>query len=180
MCKHWVRGICKKNEACDNAHVYNMARMQRCTFLRDTGSCNAGADCIFLHIMPVAAKRSCPAYDRGFCRRGPACQLEHVRRELCPRYLAGFCPGGRECTAAHPRFLPNFGILGEGGDADEPHDARAAGPGGAAVCGRCRRVGHLSHLCPGMNAGADGDDADGGGDGDGMGQIDPAALAQWG
>ena len=48
--------------------------------------------------------RGCPLYDAGFCPRGPACALSHVRRVICSNYVAGFCPEGPACRHAHPRL----------------------------------------------------------------------------
>ena len=48
--------------------------------------------------------RGCPLYDAGFCPRGPACGLVHVRRVICSNYVAGFCPEGPACRHAHPRL----------------------------------------------------------------------------
>jgi len=152
VCKHWIRAMCKKNELCEYVHIYDMSRMPKCQFFSTYGTCIAGEDCNFLHLAPQVVIRDCPAYDRGFCRRGPNCRLRHVRRLLCPKYLAGFCPDGPKCTLAHPKFNPYFGLLGEGGDDDEPDPtARAGGPTqptAAAVCGRCKGVGHFTHQCP--------------------------------
>ena len=48
--------------------------------------------------------QGCPLYDAGFCPRGPACALSHVRRVICSNYVAGFCPEGPACRHAHPRL----------------------------------------------------------------------------
>ena len=106
VCKHWLRGLCKKGDACEFLHEYNLRRMPECNFFRQHRFCTNGDDCLYLHIDPDARPEACPHYDRGFCPLGPRCAKRHVRRVLCPLYLAGFCPdGARVCRrGAHARW----------------------------------------------------------------------------
>lgn len=48
-------------------------------------------------------KRSeeCPYYERGFCRRGLACNFDHIRKKTCENYIYGFCPDGPNCDKVH-------------------------------------------------------------------------------
>ena len=105
VCKHWLRGLCKKGESCEFLHEYNLRKMPECNFFVRNGYCSNGDECLYLHIDPRSKLPPCPHYERGFCELGPRCSKRHVRRKLCPYYLAGFCPDGRTCKeGAHPRW----------------------------------------------------------------------------
>lgn len=106
VCKHWLRGLCKKGETCEFLHEYNLRRMPECSYYARTLTCSNGDDCLYLHIDPESKRPPCPHYDRGFCPLGPHCALKHNKKDkLCPFYLAGFCPEGKACkNGAHPRF----------------------------------------------------------------------------
>lgn len=106
VCKHWLRGLCKKGEACEFLHEYNLRRMPECNHYSRHLTCSNGDDCLYLHIDPESKRPPCPHYDRGFCPLGPRCAKKHVRKDrICRFYLAGFCPNGKACTeGAHPRW----------------------------------------------------------------------------
>ncbi|KAL2754941.1 hypothetical protein ACRALDRAFT_1043651, partial [Sodiomyces alcalophilus JCM 7366] len=105
VCKHWLRGLCKKGEHCEFLHEYNLRKMPECNFFTRNGYCSNGEECLYLHIDPQSKLPPCPHYDQGFCPLGPRCAKKHVRRTLCLFYLAGFCPDGPACKAgAHPRW----------------------------------------------------------------------------
>ncbi|KAK3394602.1 hypothetical protein B0H63DRAFT_506282 [Podospora didyma] len=105
VCKHWLRGLCKKGESCEFLHEYNLRKMPECNFFVRNGYCSNGDECLYLHIDPQSKLPPCPHYDRGFCPLGPRCDKKHVRRQICVYYLAGFCPGGKTCPeGAHPRW----------------------------------------------------------------------------
>ncbi|KAI9899164.1 hypothetical protein N3K66_005625 [Trichothecium roseum] len=104
VCKHWLRGLCKKGEHCEFLHEYNLRKMPECNFFMRNGYCSNGEECLYLHIDPLSRLPPCPHYDMGFCPLGPACSKKHVRRQLCVYYLAGFCPDGPECKQAHPKW----------------------------------------------------------------------------
>jgi cleavage and polyadenylation specificity factor subunit 4 len=106
VCKHWLRGLCKKGEMCEFLHEYNLRRMPECSYYARTQTCSNGDDCLYLHIDPEAKRPPCPHYDRGFCPLGPHCALKHNKKaNICLFYLAGFCPEGPACKhGAHPRF----------------------------------------------------------------------------
>ena len=101
ICKHYQRGLCKKGDACEFAHTFNLRDERECKEFSKYGVCPQGEECTYLHIPPTSPLRgaACPHYTRGFCPLGPYCGLRHIKHEkLCPFYLAGFCPNGR----AHP------------------------------------------------------------------------------
>ncbi|KAK5172332.1 RNA-binding component of cleavage and polyadenylation factor [Saxophila tyrrhenica] len=101
ICKHYQRGLCKKGDACEFAHTFNLRDERECKEFSKYGLCPQGDDCTYLHIPPTSPLRrpACPQYARGFCPLGPYCALRHIKHaKMCPFYLAGFCPNGR----SHP------------------------------------------------------------------------------
>ncbi|KFP85185.1 Cleavage and polyadenylation specificity factor subunit 4, partial [Apaloderma vittatum] len=95
MCKHWLRGLCKKGDGCNFLHDCNTTKMPECSFSSKFGECK---DCPFLHVdATVSSCQRCPWYDRGFCRHGALCRYKHTRRVMCANYLVGFCPEGPKC-----------------------------------------------------------------------------------
>jgi len=103
VCKHWLRGLCKKCDECDFLHEYDLSRMPECFFFSKYGVCN-NTECPFRHTDPESKIRDCPWYDRGFCRHGPNCKQRHIRRTICPNYLCGLCLDGEDCKFSHPLF----------------------------------------------------------------------------
>ncbi|KAF9532021.1 hypothetical protein CPB83DRAFT_848202 [Crepidotus variabilis] len=95
VCKHWLRGLCKKGEACEFLHEYNLRRMPECWWYAKYGYCSAGDECLYAH--PKERKAECPDYTRGFCKLGPSCPRKHIRKVACQSYLTGFCPLGPDC-----------------------------------------------------------------------------------
>uniref|UniRef100_A0A8C3T3R4 Cleavage and polyadenylation specificity factor subunit 4 n=1 Tax=Chelydra serpentina TaxID=8475 RepID=A0A8C3T3R4_CHESE len=96
VCKHWLRGLCKRGDECEFLHEYDMTKMPECYFYSKFGECS-NRECPFLHIDPASRVKDCPWYDRGFCKQGPLCKYKHTRRVMCVNYLAGFCPEGLKC-----------------------------------------------------------------------------------
>merc|ERR1719420_1455569 len=139
VCKHWLRGLCKKGDSCEFLHEYDMTKMPECYFYSRFNACH-NKECPFLHIDPESKIRDCPWYDRGFCRHGPSCRHRHVRRTLCLNYLAGFCPKGPEkCPDTHPKFeLPPIG---------GPDDPRGTGKKIVITCHYCGEPGHKVSHC---------------------------------
>lgn len=105
VCKHWLRGLCKKGDACDYLHEYDQRRMPECRFYATFGFCNSAEECLYVHIDPEVKRKECELYRRGFCPKGPRCEKRHVRRIACPYYLAGFCPKGPECNLGHIKAM---------------------------------------------------------------------------
>jgi len=103
VCKHWLRGLCKKGDDCEFLHKYDMEKMPECYFYIKYGQCS-NKECPFLHLNPADKIKDCPWYDRGFCKHGPHCKNRHVRRVMCVNYLCGFCPTGKKCKFSHPKF----------------------------------------------------------------------------
>lgn len=121
VCKHWLRGLCKKDSQCEYLHEYNLRKMPECYFFTRHGFCSSGDECMYLHITPRQRRPECRSYTAGFCRAGksrsidptsvpfrsnnqslislagPDCPNKHIKRVACPLYLVGFCPDGPEC-----------------------------------------------------------------------------------
>lgn len=68
VCKHWLRGLCKKGDACEFLHEYNLRRMPECWWFAKYNYCSAGDECLYAH--PKERKVECPDYKRGFCKLG--------------------------------------------------------------------------------------------------------------
>lgn len=133
VCKHWLRGLCKKGDDCEFLHEFDMTKMPECFFFSKYGQCN-NKECPFLHIDPEQKVKVCPWYDRGFCRHGPNCKNRHVRRLICQNYLCGFCLDGSKCKFMHPSYdLPVM-------------DDKTKKP--IFTCHNCGETGHKSYQCP--------------------------------
>ncbi|OQS53906.1 CPSF4 [Ecytonucleospora hepatopenaei] len=103
VCKHWLRGMCKKNEKCDYLHEYIIKKLPECFFFNVYGVCNNN-ECMFLHVRPDSAAKICVWYNKGFCKSGPNCKNKHITKSLCWDYFNGFCPKGPDCKLGHPNF----------------------------------------------------------------------------
>ncbi|GIQ85353.1 hypothetical protein KIPB_007003 [Kipferlia bialata] len=101
VCKHYVRGLCKRGDKCQFLHIYDLAKMTSCRFYR-YGSCN-NPECEFRHVDPDADTEACPYYSNAYCRT-EHCLRKHVYKPICPQYLAGFCPDGPSCLMGHPKW----------------------------------------------------------------------------
>lgn len=104
VCKHWLRGLCKKNDHCEFLHEYNLRKMPECLFYLKKGFCTQTPECLYLHVDAQLKIPVCMNYEKGFCRDGPQCARKHIRKIMCPLYLTGFCPKGNECKYLHPKF----------------------------------------------------------------------------
>lgn len=181
VCKHWLRGLCKKGDACEFLHEYNLRRMPECWWYAKYGYCSAGDECLYAH--PKERKIECPDYNRGFCKLGPTCPRKHVRRVACPQYLAGFCPAGPDCPRGHPKPNPpppkayappsppsprELGPAPPGYGRYADYDRGQGGPGGPplpsfyggagprrnlddVLCFKCGEKGHYANHCNNKN-----------------------------
>lgn len=133
VCKHWLRGLCKKGDDCEFLHLYDMEKMPECHFYTNFGECN-NEDCKFLHIDPDSKKKDCLWFARGFCKHGPTCRSRHAKKVMCPQYLCGLCLAGPKCKLTHPPW-------------DMAPDAVPAAAS-AIICRRCHTPGHKAPQCP--------------------------------
>lgn len=108
VCKHWLRGLCKKNDQCEYLHEYNLRKMPECVFFAKNGYCTQAPECQYLHVDPQARIPPCGDFAAGFCPSGSSCSKRHIARaphSICRRYLSGFCPlGARACPHVHVRL----------------------------------------------------------------------------
>lgn len=92
MCKHWLRGLCKKSDAtCDYLHEYDMRKMPECRMFATFGFCNSGEDCLYRHKLPAEKRRECEEYRRGFCPKGESPRA----RDSTARLRWRVCNAGR-------------------------------------------------------------------------------------
>ncbi|KAJ6610074.1 hypothetical protein B0H10DRAFT_1812300 [Mycena sp. CBHHK59/15] len=178
VCKHWLRGLCKKGDACEFLHEYNLRRMPECWWFAKYGYCSAGDECLYAH--PKERRVECPDYKRGFCKLGPICPRKHVRRVACQLYLTGFCPLGPDCPRGHPKPglpppeayeagstpslegppPPGYARYGEFDRAFQGGNTPFGGPNGPirrnldeVLCSRCcGEKGHYANHCRNRNA----------------------------
>lgn len=85
VCKHWLRGLCKKGDQCDYLHEYDLRRIPECRFYATFGFCNSGDDCLYLHVDKAVKRRECENYRRGFCPKGKS---SHIRILGFPTFRA--------------------------------------------------------------------------------------------
>ncbi|KAG6495245.1 hypothetical protein ZIOFF_043039 [Zingiber officinale] len=76
VCRHWLRGLCMKGEACGFLHQYDKERMPVCRFFRLYGECRE-QDCVYKHTNEDI--KECNMYKLGFCPNGPDCRYRHLK-----------------------------------------------------------------------------------------------------
>jgi cleavage and polyadenylation specificity factor subunit 4 len=76
VCRHWLRDLCMKGNACEFLHQYDLSKMPLC---RHGDKCRV-KDCPFRHISE-SERLECVFYSQGFCIHGPFCRYKHVRRD---------------------------------------------------------------------------------------------------
>ncbi|KAG2290993.1 hypothetical protein Bca52824_037662 [Brassica carinata] len=76
VCRHWLRGLCMKGDACGFLHQYDKARMPICRFFRVHGECRE-QDCVYKHTNEDI--KECNMYKLGFCPNGPDCRYRHAK-----------------------------------------------------------------------------------------------------
>ncbi|KTW27861.1 cleavage polyadenylation factor RNA-binding subunit YTH1 [Pneumocystis jirovecii RU7] len=164
VCKHWLRGLCKKGDQCEFLHEYNLKKMPECRFFAKHGFCSNGEECLYLHIDPDSKVGSCPWYIMGFCPLGPKCSQKHIRKTLCKLYLTGFCPKGPECSNTHPKYaFPPQPLNSKGSSdsvtkedtEDRPYQNENSKERGERTyrdlsqveCFKCGQMGHYANHC---------------------------------
>ncbi|KAG0471420.1 hypothetical protein HPP92_015966 [Vanilla planifolia] len=76
VCRHWLRSLCMKGDACGFLHQYDKARMPVCRFFRLFGECRE-QDCVYKHTNEDI--KECNMYKFGFCPNGPDCRYRHAK-----------------------------------------------------------------------------------------------------
>ncbi len=88
-CRYYLQGRCMSGDRCEFMHTVIQRYLPKCKFFsRDT--C-VDPDCMYLHEVDEVARQACPAFERGYCRRGTACRMRHVKTSLCPYGIRGAC-----------------------------------------------------------------------------------------
>ncbi|CAA3013981.1 30-kDa cleavage and polyadenylation specificity factor 30 [Olea europaea subsp. europaea] len=76
VCRHWLRSLCMKGDACGFLHQYDKSRMPICRFFRLYGECRE-QDCVYKHTNEDI--KECNMYKLGFCPNGPDCRYRHAK-----------------------------------------------------------------------------------------------------
>ncbi|CAI0545510.1 unnamed protein product [Linum tenue] len=76
VCRHWLRSLCMKGDACGFLHQYDKARMPICRFFRLYGECRE-QDCVYKHTNEDI--KECNMYKLGFCPNGSDCRYRHAK-----------------------------------------------------------------------------------------------------
>ncbi|KAH7292579.1 hypothetical protein KP509_29G075600 [Ceratopteris richardii] len=76
VCRHWLRSLCMKGDACGFLHQLDRSRMPICRFFSKYGECHE-PDCIYKHTFEDV--KECNMYKMGFCPNGPDCRYKHVK-----------------------------------------------------------------------------------------------------
>lgn len=61
VCRHWLRSLCMKGDACGFLHQYDKSRMPVCRFFRMFGECRE-QDCVYKHTNEDI--KECNMYER--------------------------------------------------------------------------------------------------------------------
>ncbi|KAJ6377477.1 hypothetical protein OIU76_026448 [Salix suchowensis] len=76
VCRHWLRSLCMKGDACVFLHQYDKSRMPVCGFFRLYGECRE-QDCVYKHTNEDIKAGN--MYKLGFCPNGPGCRYRHAK-----------------------------------------------------------------------------------------------------
>lgn len=78
VCKHWLRGLCKKGDQCSFLHQYDVTRMPECYFYSKFGNAPS-----WLQALP-------PEIGSGDCERGGSFEGGHSKEVV---HASGGRPG---------------------------------------------------------------------------------------
>lgn len=76
VCRHWLRNLCMKGNACGFLHQFDKSRMPTCRFYAKYGECKE-PDCPYKHSLEDI--KDCNMYKLGFCIHGKLCRFRHVK-----------------------------------------------------------------------------------------------------
>ena len=76
VCRHWLRNLCMKGNACGFLHQFDKSRMPTCRFFAKYGECKE-PDCPYKH--SLEDMKDCNMYKLGFCIHGSLCRFRHVK-----------------------------------------------------------------------------------------------------
>jgi cleavage and polyadenylation specificity factor subunit 4 len=106
VCKHWLRGLCKKGDACEFLHEYNLRRMPECWWFAKYGYCSAGDECLYAH--PKERKVECPDYNRGFCKLGESSSVVMCHLPLLTKRCRSYVPTETHSQSRMPVIPDRF------------------------------------------------------------------------
>ncbi|EPY90046.1 cleavage and polyadenylation specificity factor subunit 4 isoform 3 [Camelus ferus] len=119
VCKHWLRGLCKKGDQCEFLHEYDMTKMPECYFYSKFGDTKrpasaepeeSGGFLLVSFLLACVSGPPRPTSPRtpplGECSN-KECPFLHIDPESkikdCPWYDRGFCKHGPLCRHRHTR-----------------------------------------------------------------------------
>ncbi|KAL3632326.1 30-kDa cleavage and polyadenylation specificity factor 30 [Castilleja foliolosa] len=103
VCRHWLRSLCMKGDACGFLHQYDKSRMPICRFFRLYGECRE-QDCVYKHTNEDI--KECHMYKLGFCPNGPDCRYRHAKLPGPPPPIEEVLQKIQQLTS-HNRFFQN-------------------------------------------------------------------------
>ncbi|GAB1297023.1 Cleavage and polyadenylation-specific factor 4-like [Apodemus speciosus] len=108
VCKHWLRGLCRKSDCCNFLHQYDVSRMPVCYFHSKFGNCS-NKECPFLHLKSVSKVQDCPWYDQGFCKEVVPCVDTATFIKCCvPTTSPASAPRDLSANLGSPKMSPIF------------------------------------------------------------------------
>ncbi|KAK7900860.1 RNA-binding component of cleavage and polyadenylation factor [Exophiala xenobiotica] len=107
VCKHWLKGLCKKGDACDYLHEYNLRKMSECQFYNQNGYCQNGDECLYVHVKEGSKLPLCEDYNKGFCEKGPRCGKRHNFSSSAKAFCSGIS-ASRGLSPSPPRRNEDF------------------------------------------------------------------------
>ncbi|POI31658.1 hypothetical protein CIB84_004591 [Bambusicola thoracicus] len=97
VCKHWLRGLCKKGDQCEFLHEYDMTKMPECYFYSKFGKKRCSSYLVFLASVGV-----CPRFElpMGTTEQPPLPQPAQTQQKCGEKgHYAN------RCTKGHLAFL---------------------------------------------------------------------------
>uniref|UniRef100_A0A8C4SI55 Cleavage and polyadenylation specificity factor subunit 4 n=1 Tax=Erpetoichthys calabaricus TaxID=27687 RepID=A0A8C4SI55_ERPCA len=134
VCKHWLRGLCKKGDQCEFLHEYDMTKMPECYFYSKFGPL-----CRHRHTRRVI----CVNYLVGFCIEGPNCKFMHPRFEL-PMGTAEQPPLPQQAQTQQKRTPQSIGVMQIHSNST---GSRGPRPLEQVTCYKCGDKGHYANRC---------------------------------
>lgn len=116
VCRHWLRGLCMKGNACEFLHKYDLSRMPFCR--HDTVEACKEHNCNLRHRKDeedvassntaYGGRRVCTFFQQGFCRHGSRCRFQHILKESNDLPLVGDFELGPKMITSKKRDMGHF------------------------------------------------------------------------
>ena len=116
VCKHWLRGLCKKGDGCEFLHEYDMTKMPECYFysrfskftnlvtLKELSNTTVYCE---RQINLIIQSHFTSKFNISDACHNKECPFLHIDPESkirdCPWYDRGFCRHGPSCRHRHVR-----------------------------------------------------------------------------